>query len=105
VPSPSERGFLNSSPQAEPSVQISRTGLPRWLLRRPPFHTAGCNVRADGSSRAADRVGWRRPSADGHRDASTAKEPKRPRACRERKAGWTGRLQRDREATNSFVAL
>ena len=29
VPSPSERGFLNSSPQAEPSVQISRTGLPR----------------------------------------------------------------------------
>jgi hypothetical protein len=29
VPSPSERGFLNSSPQAEPSVQISCTGLPR----------------------------------------------------------------------------
>src|ERR1700742_5021478 len=29
VPSPSERGFLNSSPQAEPSVRISRTGLPR----------------------------------------------------------------------------
>src|SRR5271169_7160392 len=29
VPSPSERGFLNSSPQAEPSVQISRPGLPR----------------------------------------------------------------------------
>jgi len=29
VPSPSERDFLNSSPQAEPSVQISRTGLPR----------------------------------------------------------------------------
>jgi hypothetical protein len=29
VPSPSERGFLDSSPQAEPSVQISRTGPPR----------------------------------------------------------------------------
>src|SRR6476469_968204 len=28
VPSPSERGFLNSSPQAEPSVQISWTGSP-----------------------------------------------------------------------------
>src|ERR1700674_3711066 len=28
VPSPSERGFLNSSPQAEPSVQISCTGMP-----------------------------------------------------------------------------
>jgi hypothetical protein len=27
-PSPSERGFLNSSPQAEPSVQISCTGVP-----------------------------------------------------------------------------
>jgi hypothetical protein len=29
VPSPSQRGFLSSSPQAEPSVQISCTGLPR----------------------------------------------------------------------------
>ena len=29
VPSPSGHSFLNSSPQAEPSVQISRTGLPR----------------------------------------------------------------------------
>ena len=28
VPSPSELGFLNSSPQAEPSVQIFRTGFP-----------------------------------------------------------------------------
>jgi hypothetical protein len=27
VPSPSERGFLSSSPQAEPSVRISRTGV------------------------------------------------------------------------------
>ena len=26
VPSPSERGLLNSSPQAEPSVQIWRVG-------------------------------------------------------------------------------
>jgi len=29
VPSPSRLGLLNSSPQAEPGVQISRTGLPR----------------------------------------------------------------------------
>ena len=33
VPSPSERGFLNSSPQAEPSVQIAAPGSPDDICR------------------------------------------------------------------------
>ena len=49
VPSPSERGFLNSSPQAEPSVQISCTGLP----------CPGCTHLLDGIDGAARHMGRR----------------------------------------------